>query len=106
MLVKPLFQIGAVELPMNVGDILDTCDPDAITENQAGGGTTLTGAKVAAEVVNASGNAGAVATTLPTADQILAAIRGSFGVDVPPTNSPYDNAHNQAPDKEFPSNNG
>jgi ribosomal protein S11 len=104
MLVKALANFGGIKLPINEGDILDTHDQDEIAEDQTAGGTTLTGAKVAARNVRASGNAGAVATTLPTADQLCAAIRGAFGFDVPPTNSPY--GSQVAPEKEFPSNMG
>ena len=106
MLAKPLWKNGPVTLEFQVGDVEDTHDQDEIAENQTGGGTTLTGAKVAALNVRASGNAGAVATTLPTAAQIVDALRGAFGIDVPPANSPFDVAHNVAPDKEFPSNLG
>lgn len=106
MLAKPLWKNGPVTLEFQVGDVEDTHDQDEIAEDQTAGGTTLTGAKVAALIVRATGNAGAVATTLPTAAQIVDALRGAFGIDVPPSNSPYDSAHNVAPEKEFPSNMG
>lgn len=104
MLVKALIQVGAMKLALNEGNIQDTADMDEVAEDQTAGGTTLTGAEVAQRIVRATGNAGAVATTLPTAAQIVDALRGELGLDAPPVNSPYN--VNVAPEKEFPANLG
>jgi len=104
MLLKGIAFVGSLKVPLNEGDFTDTADQDEIVEDQTAGGTTLLGVEVAARNVRASGNAGAVATTLPSAQQILEALRGGMGTDVPPANSPY--GPNIAPEKEFPSNMG
>jgi hypothetical protein len=69
---------AAVEKPQMPGDILDSCDPTGpFVVDETAGGVTLTQAQFAQSfpALEVSGNAGAVATTLPTADQIIAAIR-------------------------------
>lgn len=107
LMAPPLFRNGPVTAEFRSGQVEDTHERDLpIAEDQTAGGTTLSVATFLSGFVAAAGNAGAVATTLPTADQICAALRGSFGIDTPPVNSPYDSAHNSAPDKEFPSNAG
>lgn len=110
MLVKPsvLGQVGyAVQMPMQPGDIMDSCDVGApFVEDQTAGGTTLSQVDFGRSVspaLEVSGNAGAVATTLPTAQQIIDAIKGNAGIVSPPNNSPFDSAHDAAPPMEWPS---
>lgn len=89
-----------VKQPQMPGDILDTCDPTGpFVVDETAGGVTLTQAQFAQSfpALEVSGNAGAVATTLPTADEIVAALRGNVNVIVPPTNSPYNPAQDVAP---------
>lgn len=104
MLVQDSVKIGGLDFMLNEGDIVNTAEQNETAVDQTAGGTTLTGVAVAGRFVRASGNIGAVNTTLPTAEQILAALRGSMGRDVPPANSPY--GPNVAPEKEFPSDMG
>lgn len=107
LMAPPLFRHGPVTSEFRTGQVEDTHERDLpIAEDQTAGGTTLSVDDVLSGFVAASGNAGAVATTLPTADQICSALRASFGQDSPPNNSPYDVAHNVAPEKEFPQNLG
>lgn len=108
LLSPPLFRHGILTDTFKQGQVEDTHeqDPQDNLEDQTAGGTTLSVKKVVSGFVKASGNAGAVATTLPTADQLVSALRAGFGLEVPPVNSPYDTAHNVAPDKEFPANMG
>jgi hypothetical protein len=112
MIVKPLC-LGengvAVQKPQMPGDILDSCDPTGpFVVDETGGGVTLTQAQFAQTfpALEVSGNGGAVATTLPTADQIVAALKGNVNVIVPPSNSPYDSAHDAAPPLQWPANLG
>lgn len=92
------------------GDVQHTGDlGGAVVEDQTAAGTTISAETFVKSLVPAlevSGNAGAVATTLPTAEQILNALRGNWGVISPPNNSPYDAAHNNAPAMEWPANLG
>jgi hypothetical protein len=105
LFAPPLFRHGPVTAEFRQGQVEDTHERDLpIAEDQTAGGTTLSVDDVLSGFVKVSGNGGAVATTLPTADQICAALRASFGLDVPPANAPY--GPNVAPDKEFPSNLG
>jgi hypothetical protein len=100
---------AAVEKPQMPGDILDSCDPTGpFVVDETAGGVTLTQAQFAQSfpAVEVSGNGGAVATTLPTADQIIAALKGNVNVVVPPTNSAYDGGHEIAPPMQWPSNLG
>lgn len=107
MLAKPLMNIGSIEAPQMQGDILDTCDQVPLVVDETAGGVTLTAAQfVASRFTELSGNAGAVATTLPTAAQLVAALQGQLNSMVPPANSPYDSAHNAAPDMQWPANLG
>lgn len=104
-IAPPLFRNGPVTTEFKQGQIEDTHERDLpVTEDQTAGGTTLSNDDVLSGFVAASGNAGAVATTLPTADQLMSALRANFGVDSPPSNSPY--GPNVAPEKEYPSNLG
>lgn len=99
----------AVERPMGPGDILDSCDATGpFVVDETAGGVTLTQSQFAQSfpALEVSGNAGAVATILPTADQIVAAIKGNANVIVPPANSPYDSAHDGAPPMQWPANLG
>lgn len=99
----------AVEKPQMPGDILDSCDPTGpFVVDETAGGVTLTQAQFAQSwpALEVSGNAGAVATTLPTADQICAAVKGNQNVIVPPTNSSYDSGHEISPPMQWPSNLG
>lgn len=99
----------AVEKPQMPGDILDSCDPTGpFVVDETAGGVTLTQAQFAQSfpALEVSGNAGAVATTLPTADQIVAALKGNVNVIVPPTVSAYDGGHEVAPPMQWPSNLG
>lgn len=99
----------AVEKPQMPGDILDSCDPTGpFVVDETAGGVTLTQAQFAQSfpALEVSGNAGAVATTLPTADQVVAALKGNVNVIVPPANSPYDTGHDAAPPMQWPSNLG
>lgn len=109
MLVSPTVISGsgqAVERPLMPGDVVkvgDTGGPFVVDET--GGGVTLSQAQFAQSLTPAlevSGNAGAVATTLPSADQIIAAIKGNENVIVPPTNSAYDGGHEIAPPMQWP----
>lgn len=88
------------------GEILDSCDPTGpFVVDETAGGVTLTGAQFAQSLLPAlevSGNAGAVATTLPTADVLIAAIKGNANEIVPPANAPYDTGHDQAPPMQWP----
>src|SRR6266404_8730446 len=96
----------AVEKPQMPGDMLDTCDPTGpFVVDETAGGVTLTQAQFAQSwpALEVSGNAGAVATTLPTADQIVAALKGNVNVIVPPTVSAYDSGHEVAPPMQWPS---
>lgn len=98
-----------VEKPQMPGDILDSCDPTGpFVVDETAGGVTLTQAQFAQSfpALEVSGNGGAVATTLPTADQICAALKGNENVIVPPTNSPYDGGHEVSPPLQWPSNLG
>jgi hypothetical protein len=107
MLAKALMMIGSIKAPQNVGDVLDTCEQPAVAVDETAGGVTLTAAQfVQALKVAVSGNAGAVATTLPTAEQIIAAIQGQLNKIVPPANIPYDSAHDGAPEMQWPANLG
>lgn len=115
MLVKPqvIGEAGfAGERVMVPGDILASQDGNAgapFVVDETAGGVTLTQAQFAQSVspaLEVSGNAGAVATTLPTADQIIAAIKGNVNVINPPAPSPYDTGHDAAPPLQWPSNLG
>lgn len=108
MLFAPaLYRNGPVTSEFRSGQVEDTHERDLpITEDQTAGNTTLSADKLISGFVVTSGAAVARTLTLPSADQIVAALRGSFGVDSPPSNSPFDSAHNAAPEKEFPSNLG
>lgn len=107
LMSRGLFRNGPVTSEFLPGQVEDTHEQDLpVAEDQTAGGTTLSVSDVLSGFVAAAGNAGAIATTLPTADQLCAALRGSFGLDTPPVNSPFDTAHNTAPEKEFPSNLG
>ncbi len=103
------FATERTQLP---GDILDSCDGNAgapFVVDETAGGVTLTTAQFAQSVspaLEVSGNAGAVATTLPTADQIITAIKGNANVINPPAPSPYDSGHDTAPPMQWPSNLG
>lgn len=100
---------GSLEKLQQLGDILDTCDPTGpFVVDETAGGVTLTQAQFAQSfpALEVSGNAGAVATTLPTADQIVAALKGNANVIVPPSNSPYDTGHDTAPAMQWPANLG
>lgn len=99
----------AVEKPQMPGDILDSCDPTGpFVVDETAGGVTLTQAQFAQSfpALEVSGNAGAVATTLPSADTIIAALKGNVNVVVPPDNIAYDSGHNIAPPMQWPSNLG
>jgi hypothetical protein len=100
----------AAKRPLVQGDIMDSGDYQGpFVVDESGGGVTLTGAQMAQSVSPAlelSGNGGAVATTLPTADQIIEALRGNMNTIVPPANSRYDSAHDGAPPMQWPSNLG
>jgi hypothetical protein len=99
----------AVEKAQMPGDIIDSCDPTGpFVVDETAGGVTLSQAQFAQSfpALEVSGNAGAVATTLPSADQIIAAIRGNYNQIVPPTVSPYDGGHEIAPPMQWPSNLG
>lgn len=99
----------AVEKPQMPGDILDSCDPTGpFVVDETAGGVTLTQAQFAQSwpALEVSGNAGAVATTLPSADSIIAALKGNVNVIVPPDNVAYDSGHNIAPPMQWPSNLG
>lgn len=111
MLVKPtvMAESGmAVERALMPGDVMASGDAQGpFVVDETAGGVTLTQAQFAQSIspcLEVSGNAGAVATTLPTADQIIAAIKGNANVMVPPTNSPY--APDVAPPMQWPSNLG
>jgi hypothetical protein len=111
MLVKPTImgeQGMAVERPLMPGDFMASGDASGpFVVDETAGGVTLTQAQFAqscSPALEVSGNAGAVATTLPSADQIIAAIKGNANVIVPPTNSPY--APDVAPPMQWPSNLG
>lgn len=111
MLVKPqvLGENGwAIERTLMPGDVMASGDAQApFVVDETAGGVTLTQAQFAQSVspaLEVSGNAGAVATTLPTADQIIAAIKGAANVMVPPTNSAF--GPNLAPDMQWPANLG
>src|SRR6266850_1485427 len=103
------FATERTQLP---GDILDSCDGNAgapFVVDETAGGVTLTTAQFAQSVSPAlelSGNAGAVATTLPTADQIISAIKGNVNVINPPAPSPYDGGHDTAVPMQWPTNLG
>jgi hypothetical protein len=100
---------AAAEKPQMPGDLLDSCDPTGpFVVDETAGGVTLTQAQFAQSfpALEVSGNAGAVATTLPTADQIIAALKGNVNVIVPPDNIAYDGGHNIAPPMQWPSNLG
>lgn len=106
LLAPPLWRNGPVTTEFKTGQLEDTHERDLpVAEDQTAGGTTLSTDDVLSGFVAASGNAGAVATTLPTAEQLLSALRANFGVDSPPNNSPF-GGPNAAPEKEFPSNLG
>lgn len=102
----------ATERAQQVGDVLDSCDGNngaPFVVDETAGGVTLTTAQFAQSVspsLELSGNAGAVATTLPTADQIVAAIKGNQNVIMPPDNVAYDSGHNVAPPMQWPANLG
>jgi hypothetical protein len=115
MLVKPIVmgeQGLAIERIMAPGDVLASQDGNAgapFVVDETAGGVTLTAAQFAQSIspaLEVSGNGGAVATTLPTADQIIAAIRGNMNVINPPAPSPYDAAHDAAPPLQWPANLG
>lgn len=107
MLAKALMGVGSIEAPQMQGDILDSCDQPPFVVDETAGGVTLTaGQFVASRITELSGNAGAVATTLPTADQICRALEGALNKIVPPANSPYDAAHDPAPEMQWPANLG
>lgn len=107
MLAKTLMNIGSIEAPQMQGDILDTCDQPPFVVDETAGGVTLTAAQfVASRITELSGNAGAVATTLPTAQQLVAALAGQLNKMSPPANSPYDTAHDSAPNMQWPANLG
>lgn len=107
MLAKALLSIGSIKVQQMQGDIQDTCDQPPFVVDETAGGVTLTAAQfVASRITELSGNAGAVATTLPTAEQIVAALQGSLNKMVPPANSPYDSAHDAAPEMQWPANLG
>lgn len=107
MLGKATLNIGSLDVPQMVGDIQDTCEQPPLVVDETAGGVTLTGAQLAqSRITELSGNAGAVATTLPTAAQIVAAIQAALNKIVPPANSPYDTAHDPAPDMQWPANLG
>lgn len=111
MLVKPTV-IGeggmAQERAMMPGDVLCSGDAQApFVVDETAAGVVLTQAQFAQSIspaLEVSGNAGAVATTLPSADQIIAAIKGNANVMVPPTNSPF--APDVIPQMQWPSNLG
>lgn len=96
----------AVEKPQMPGDILDSCDPTGpFVVDETAGGVALTQAQFAQSfpALEVSGNAGAVATTLPSADSIIAALKGNENVIVPPDNIAYDSGHNIPPPMQWPS---
>lgn len=109
MLASPVVigeQGQAVQRPLMPGDVLKTGDLGTpFVVDETAGGVTLTSAQFALSLVPAlevSGNAGAVATTLPTAQGIIDGIRGNASVIVPPTNSPYDSGHEVNPPMQWP----
>lgn len=107
MLAKSLMNIGSIEAAQMQGDILDTCEQPPFVVDETAGGVTLTGIQLArSRYTELSGNAGAVATTLPTAAQICDAVQGQLNKIVPPANSPYNAAFNAAPDMQWPANLG
>lgn len=108
MLFAPaLYRNGPVTSEFRSGQVEDTHERDLpVAEDQTAGHTTLDANKLLSGFVETSGSAAARNLTTPSADQICAALRGGFGQDVPPVNSPFDSAHNSAPEKEFPSNLG
>lgn len=115
MLVKPQVvaeQGFVVERALQLGDVMASQDGNngaPFVVDDTAGAATLTAAQFAQSVTPAleiSGNAGAVALNLPTADQIIAAIRGNQNVINPPGVSPYDTAHDAAPPMQWPTNLG
>lgn len=103
MLAKPLIQHGPVKMQANAGDVLDSLDTPIVSIDNSGGNVTLTGQQVAAQDLLFTGGT-TPTNTLPTADQLLAALRGGLGINVPPANSSY--GPNTAPEMQYPSNLG
>lgn len=104
MLTKALTNQGSVEMVQQIGDILDTCDLPIASIDNSGGNVTLTGKDILQDLLLTGGVA--PTETLPTADQIIAALQGALNKIVPPANSPYNSAFNSAPPMQWPANLG
>lgn len=103
MLSKAVVKQGSLKMEQRVGDTQDTCENPIVTVDNTGGNVTLTGAQVAGQDLLFSGGV-APTNTLPTADQLIAALKGALNVLAPPSNSPY--GPNVAPEPEWPANLG
>lgn len=95
-----------IERVLMPGDVLKTGDIGGpFVVDESGGAATLSSSDFARSLIPAlevSGNGGAVATNLPTAQQIIDAIKGNANVIVPPTNASYDTGHEVVPPMQWP----
>jgi hypothetical protein len=102
-LVKPAtFNMNHIARDMNPGDILDLSENPLIVVNSAVG-VTLTPAQLLGQDIDRTGAAaGAIADTLPSADQIVNFLAGNKNLVTPPGNALYGTEPNKSVQLQWP----
>lgn len=102
MLSRPLIMMGAIEMAINPGDILDLCESPLYSLTVAGA-VAMIGKDAIQGDVNINGGA-AHTVTLPTADSLVKAVAGSMNKISPPDNALYGTLANQSVQLQWPAN--
>lgn len=102
MLLAPETKAGGITKPFGPGDLLNLSELPIAISNAAG--VTYTGAQVVAGQIFRQAIGAAQTDTLPTANQIIDALRGALNIPNPPNNALYGLTPNQVVNLAWPGN--